>query len=253
MFFVLSKILLFLLSPFLWLVVLVFLSFTVKSQEWKKKLMWTALAFFIFFTNPFIIASLVKGWENKATNIDEVSQYDVGIVLSGMMEYNSDVNRLTARRGTDRIWQAITLYKKGKIKKILISGDNGYVLSDDLHESTQLKNLLVSWGIPEQDILIEEQSRNTHENAIFTTELLLKEFPNGKFLLITSSLHMKRAQACFEHEGLQFDTFSTDHYYEENKSFTLNSLIPSIESFVMWDRFNKEWVGYLAYWIMDYL
>ncbi|MFM8241376.1 MAG: YdcF family protein, partial [Crocinitomicaceae bacterium] len=179
--------------------------------------------------------------------------YDIGIVLSGMMEYNKDVERLSVRRGTDRIWQAITLYKKGKIKKILISGDSGYLVKDGLHEADQMKEVLLSWGIPNEDIIIENQSRNTHENAGFTKALIEKEYPNSSLLLITSALHMKRAKACFDKEGLKVNTFSTDHYSEENADFTLDNLIPSIDAFQLWDTFNKEWVGYVAYWVMGYL
>ncbi len=117
MFFVLSKILLFMLSPFIWILTLLVLSFTLSSPFWKNRMKWMAVATFIIFTNPFFLGGLIKSWEEKATRIEDSGNYDIGIVLSGMMEYNKDVKRLSVRRGTDRIWQAITLYKKGKIKK----------------------------------------------------------------------------------------------------------------------------------------
>ena len=253
MFFVLSKILLFLLSPFLWLITFIVLAFTLHSPVCKNRMKWMALATFLIFTNPFILGGLIKSWEEKATRIEDTKNYEIGVVLSGMMEFNKDVERLEARRGTDRIWQALTLYKTGKIKKILISGDSGYLLKDGLHEADQLRELLIKWGIPADDILIENKSRNTHENAVFTKELIEKNYPESSILLITSALHMKRAKACFENEGLTFDTFSTDHYSEEKNDFTLDNLIPSIDAFQMWDTFNKEWVGYVAYWMMGYI
>ncbi len=253
MFFVLSKILLFMLSPFIWILTLLILSFSLSSPFWKNRMKWLAVATFIIFTNPFFLGGLIKSWEVKATRIEDSGNYDIGIVLSGMMEYNKDVERLSVRRGTDRIWQAITLYKKGKIKKILISGDSGYLVKDGLHEADQMKEVLLSWGIPNEDIIIENQSRNTHENAVFTKALIQKEYPSSSLLLITSALHMKRAKACFDKEGLKVNTFSTDHYSEENADFTLDNLIPSIDAFQLWDTFNKEWVGYVAYWVMGYL
>ena len=192
-------------------------------------------------------------WEIPGKKIKDVKHYDVGIVLTGMAEYNTDLDVLSIRRGGDRIWQALTLYHKGKIKKIMISGDNGYVTDRGLHEAAQMKEVLVSWGIPEGDIITEEVSRNTHENALFTKKLIQKDFKNSSLLLITSSLHMKRASDCFRREGLVFDSFSTDHYSEINKIFTLDMLIPSIDAFQLWGTFNKEWVGYFAYWLLDYL
>ena len=139
----------------------------------------------------------MKNWEVHGTKIEDVGQYDVGIVLGGMFEYNNDLNVLSVRTHADRIWQAITLYKKGKIKKILISGASGYVSDRGLQEAVQLKEVLVDWGIPEKDLLVETVSRNTHENALETKNVLETSYPHlEKRLLITSGFHMKRAEAC---------------------------------------------------------
>ena len=57
-------------------------------------------------------------------------------------------------------------------------------------------------GIPENDIIIENKSRNTHENAFYTGQLFEKNgFSKSNNLLITSSMHMRRAQACFENKA----------------------------------------------------
>lgn len=107
MFFVLSKLLLFLLSPFTWLLVSVGLFFYIKDRVWKKGFMWSALFVFFFFSNGFIVNRLVSLWEIEGLQIEKLKQHEYGIVLSGMFEYNKDLNRLSARRGVDRIWQAI--------------------------------------------------------------------------------------------------------------------------------------------------
>ena len=69
------------------------------------------------------------------TKLNDVEQHDVAIVLTGMAEYNNDIETLTMRRQADRIWQAINLYKAGKVKKILISGDHGYISDRGLSEA----------------------------------------------------------------------------------------------------------------------
>ena len=71
--------------------------------------MWSALIIFFFFSNGFIVNRFVSLWEIEGSNIEDLQQYENGIVLSGMFEYNNDLNRLSARRGADRIWQAIQL------------------------------------------------------------------------------------------------------------------------------------------------
>jgi len=185
---------------------------------------------------------------------ENMRQYENGIVLSGMFEYNKDLDRLSARRGSDRIWQAIQLYKKKKIKKIIITGDSGYVLKKGLHEAKQLKEVLISMGIPNKDILIESKSRNTHENAKETKALIDRlGLSTNNNLLITSAMHMRRAKACFEEVGISCTPFTTDHYIVHEESISISEFIPSVGAFNMWDRLLKEWIGYSVYGIMGYL
>jgi uncharacterized SAM-binding protein YcdF (DUF218 family) len=231
-----------------------FLFFVVKNERWKNRFKYATIIILIFFSNGFPLRLLIQNWEVSGKKIDNLKTYDIGIVLSGMFEYNRDLNVLSVRRGADRIWQAVTLYKSKKIKKILISGDSGYVIRGGLHEANQTQELLIKWGIPKEDILIENKSQNTHENALNTTKFLTKWYANKRFLLITSALHMKRASACFRKEGLKFGVFTTDHYSKKKKDeFTVDQLLPNVNSFVLWEAYLKEVVGYRVYSIQGYL
>ena len=74
------------------------------------------------------------------------------------------------------------------------------------------------------------------------------------FLLITSAIHMRRALGCFEKEGLKCTSFTTDHYHIiSGGSFSVNSIFPSPDGFIMWQRIIKEWVGTFMYLISGYL
>tara|TARA_B100001564_G_C20528529_1_gene618595 strand:+ start:98 stop:862 length:765 start_codon:yes stop_codon:yes gene_type:complete len=254
MFFILSKVLLFLLSPFTWLLISLTMYLCLKNKIWKKRFMWSTLVIFFFFSNGFIVNRLVSLWEIDGVKYTELNNHENGIVLSGMFEYNKDLDRLSARRGSDRIWQAIQLYRKNKIKKIIITGDTGYVLKKGLHEASQLKEDLIAMGIPEKDLLIETESRNTHENA-HNTKLLIEQLGLSKKsnVLITSSTHMRRAKACFTKEGLNCTAYTTDHYNIHANPISLLEFIPSHNAFIMWDKLIKEWVGYAMYSMMGYL
>ena len=254
MFFILSKTLSTLLSPFLW-VILSWLAFIwVKLPKPKKILLWVSICISLLFSNGYVVGKFVELWEVPGTKSDALKTYDYGIVLSGMFEYHGTLERLSARRGSDRLWQAIHLYHKGKIKKILLSGDSGYIFEAGLHEAEQLKQILIEQNIPEVDILIENKSRNTHENALETTRFIEKQgIVSNSFLLITSAIHMRRAKACFKKEGLDCATFSTDHYYDASSTFSLNSIIPSAEAFIMWKRMIKEWVGTIMYRLFGFI
>tara|TARA_B100001287_G_C22683260_1_gene531764 strand:+ start:1156 stop:1920 length:765 start_codon:yes stop_codon:yes gene_type:complete len=254
MFFILSKILSTLLSPFLWVLLLWLLFVYVKGAKPKKILFWLSISLSILFSNGLVIRKFIELWEVPGTRIDELKTYDYGIVLSGMFEYNRKLNRLSARRGSDRLWQAIHLYHKGKIKRIILSGDSGYVFNEGLHEANQLKSLLIEQNIPASDILIENKSRNTHENAKETVKILKERgLLSNSFILITSAIHMHRAAGCFKKEGLDCATFSTDHYDDASSIFSPNSIIPSAEAFIMWKRMIKEWIGTIMYRLFGFI
>ncbi len=255
MFFILSKALLFFISPFTWFVLAVLGAFFWKKETGRKRFKWTAIILFIFFTNTVVFSEFCRLWEVPGKKITELKKYEVGIVLTGMAEYNTDLNVISIRRGGDRIWQAITLYHKGKIKKILISGDSGYITDRGLHEAKQMKEVLIGWGIPEKDIITEEISRNTYENAVETQKLLNRSYPHfTKFLLITSGSHMARAKGCFDKVGLKCETYSTDLYTGPSHSYFWDQyLVPSFSNFENWNHLTKEFVGYQTYDIIGYI
>jgi uncharacterized SAM-binding protein YcdF (DUF218 family) len=255
MFFILSKALLFLLSPFFWMITSLGIYFYTKNPKWKKRSKWSALIVFVFFTNTVIFSEFCRLWEVPGTKIENVQHHDVAIVLGGMFEYNSDIDEISIRRQGDRLFQAITLYKTGKVDKLFISGDSGFVTDHGLHEAKQVKEVLIKWGIPEQDILTEEISINTHENAKETKKVLSTSYPHmDKFLLVTSGIHMKRALGCFEKQGMSCTPFSTDLYANQNRNYYWDQfLIPNVSTMETWNKLFKEIVGYITYDIVGYI
>lgn len=249
MFFYLSKILLFLTAPIFWWVLVLIFAFYSPSKHQRKKLRLIAILMFLFFSNTFIFLEFERLWEVPGKKITEIHKtYDVGIVLGGMANYNTGLERLNIQEGTDRIWHTITLYKKGIIKKILITGRNGFLGDNNLNEAQQFKNDLINWEIPSADILIEDQSKNTFENAKFTKKILNKHPEIKSILLITSSEHMRRAQACFTKQNIHFETFTTNNHTGKNRYWNIEHLtIPSFRTFLEWNDLTKEWVGYAIY------
>lgn len=255
MFFFLSKALLFLLSPFFWLMLCIGLYFFWRNPRWKKTLKWTSVGIFVFFSNSVIFSLFCGTWEYPGIKQSQLKKHDVAIVLGGMAEYNNDLDVLSIRRPGDRIFQAVTLYKKGKVDKILISGDSGHLTDRGLHEARQMKKILVGWGIPETDVITEEKSVNTHENALNTVKLLRQSYPELKScVLITSGIHMRRALGCFEKQGLNVTPYSTDLYTNRSGNFHWDQyIIPNLGNFSCWNDLLKEVFGYMVYDMVGYI
>lgn len=255
MFFILSKILLFLISPGYWIIIGVIAFFLIKSLKWKKRIKITTFVIAFLFTNTVFYSEVCRLWEIPATRLEKVEQHDVAIVLGGMFEYNGDINEISIRRQGDRLIQAINLYQTGKVDKLLITGDSGHLVDHGLHEAKQVKDLLIRWKIPEQDIIIEDKSVNTHENAKFTAQLLERSYPHfDKIILVTSGIHMTRALGCFKKEGVTCTPYSTDMYTGPHRNYYFDQyILPNLSNLNSWDYLMKEMVGYVIYDIVGYI
>lgn len=258
MFFFLSKALLFLINPLVWIVTLVSLALFLKAPKWKKRSLQLCLAFLLFFSNGWICTLVLNVWETPPILVSEmVVPYDVAIVLSGYAKLGYDLpneQQLFPFAGaSNRLHHAIELYKLGKVKKLLLSGGSGYVSNQEISESREAKRYLLRMGIPEADIIVEPTSRNTRENALFTTNLLKEMNPQPqKILLITSAHHLPRARRCFTKVGLSVTPFAIDAT-TESSTFHLENLVPSLNVLQTWQSLFKEWIGCFVYWMRGWV
>ena len=241
-------------TPSFWILVCVALSIVLKSVVWRKRMKVLAIGCLVFFSNTFIFKEFTRMWEVPGMKIEEAGYYDVAIVLGGMAEYNNDLKRLSLRRGGDRMWQTIALYQRGKIGTILISGDSGYISDRGLNEAVRFRDELIAWGIPPSAILVDSLSKNTYQNAFESIKVLENNnLKDGKLLLVTSSIHMRRSIRCFEKLGVQVTPFSTDHYTGAKRYYHWDEyIIPSLSTMLDWHNLTHEWLGYLAYKLKGY-
>jgi len=252
MFFIFSKLLVFIITPLVWIITLLFFSLFSKKEKSKTRCVRWALILSIFFSNAFIFDECMRLWEIPATPYKDLKTYDAGIVLGGFITYDQKIDRLQFNRSTDRLLQAIELYKRGIIKKIIFTGGSGSINHPDEKEGIYVKRYLLTIGIPEQDFFIENESRNTHENATLTKNLIKTKHITGDLLLITSASHMRRSLACFNKAGITTTHYSTDRYAGPRKFELDHLLIPTISAMEHWSTLLKEITGIITYKIMGY-
>lgn len=254
MFFIISKLLYFILSPLTWIITLLFFILFNKKPERKRKLLILTIIISLFFSNAFIFNTFMRNWEYKATPIDSLQNYDYGVLLGGMITFDDKINRINSQRSIDRLIQTIELYKTGHIKKIFISGGSGSVSEPDMLEANYLKNYLVRIGINSDNILVETKSRNTHENAVYTAKALGDSVINkSSFLIISSASHLPRAVRCFQKVGIYGFGYATDRYAGPNKMVFDYYFIPDVEILNSWKVLIKEYIGVIAYKLAGYI
>lgn len=92
-----------------------------------------------------------------------------------------------------RLGLGLELFRHGRAPIILLSGGD--------REARQMAGLLEQQHVPATALRIEDHSRNTHQNALYSAAILKRE-QRQRILLVTSAWHMPRAAASFKRQGL---------------------------------------------------
>ncbi len=93
---------------------------------------------------------------------------------------------------SDRIDKAIDVYHKDPTPPVMIpSGGQG--ADETVSEARAMADYLLSKGIPEEKIILEDKSTTTYENLL-NSQAIIEERGNGKYIaLVTSNYHVYRA------------------------------------------------------------
>ena len=109
----------------------------------------------------------------------------------------------------DRLNTALDYLEDHPDLTVVVSGGKG----DDEHksEAQAMHDYLVERGIPSEQIILEDQSSNTHENLIFTTRLL-KEMgydTDVEFVVVSNGFHLTRVRMLWDRVWGGDDKLST--------------------------------------------
>ena len=87
LFFVLSKVLFFLINPLTWIGILMILAVIAKKREIGRTIGIAALVVFLIFSNTALQNKIMRWWEIDTPPVDSIGQhYRYAIVLGGMAE-----------------------------------------------------------------------------------------------------------------------------------------------------------------------
>ncbi|QDA62293.1 YdcF family protein [Hymenobacter jejuensis] len=253
MFFLLSKILYYVIMPAVWLVALLLAAVVVRQPVYKRRLLLAALVVALLGTNPGLANEAMLAWELPAVSLRAVGRHDAGVLLTGITKVNkSPHDRVYLNEGADRLTHTLWLYRSGRIRRIIISGGSGLIQSTARSEAAELAILLRMAGVPKEDVLLEQRSRNTRENALYTKQLLQQHPDIKSLVLITSAFHQRRALGCFRRVGLSPTAFPADFRTIDRSLAPDYWLIPDAGALGLWSTLLHEMVGYATYKLLRY-
>lgn len=161
----------------------------------KRKLLYITLIIVILCTISLIVCNRTIKKHTSAQIYSEVitiPQNNVGLLLGTSPKLKNGNNNLYFDY---RILAAIELYKAGKIKYILISGDNR---REDYNEPEEMKKALMQKGISEKSIYLDYAGFRTLDSVVRAKEV----FGQNRLTIISQRFHNERAIYIAEKNGI---------------------------------------------------
>jgi uncharacterized SAM-binding protein YcdF (DUF218 family) len=148
----------------------------------------------------------------------------------------------------DRFFAPAELARRYPNARIVFTGGSANMVSTDVKEADYSAPILETLGIPKERLILERDSRNTWENAIFTKKQVAPK-PGERWLLVTSAFHMPRSMGIFRKAGFDVEAYPVDWRMggrDDLFSFTNNGP----DGLSRTDVAVREWMGLLAYRLM---
>lgn len=164
----------------------------------KKILRYLLLAFgtvvlFVVIINIWVVRSASS---HVFDEVDDVPPANVAVLLG--------TSRLVGGRKNvfffTRIEAAATLYKAGKIKKIIVSGDNSKM---NYNETDDMRRELVKLGVADEDIVNDHAGFRTLDSVLRAKSV----FGQERIIVVSQRFHIQRAIFIAKAHGIEADGY----------------------------------------------
>jgi SanA protein len=149
---------------------------------------------------PRLITALYAS--TRIETIEDAPSKPVAIVFGAGLTRDGRPTRVLR----DRVETAANLYLAGKVKKLLMSGDNRFV---DYNEPQAMKDYALNLGVPEDAIVLDYAGRRTYDTCYRAKEI----FQVGEAILVTQGFHLPRALYACNQLGVDATGVAAQNHY----------------------------------------
>jgi uncharacterized SAM-binding protein YcdF (DUF218 family) len=216
---------------------------------WYFLLFATCILYFLSITpvSNLLVYSLERQYPPPPMEVLE--EMSMMVVLGGGVMSPGGFRKSSEASGTtySRVFNGVKLFRQSGAKKLVLSGAGEQ--RDSETNAEVMKDIAIELGIPENQIITEDKSRNTMEHAIELAKLFPLE-GSEQICIVTSALHMPRAVQSFR-KKIQKNTIvpiPVDYIYSPLR-YSFENLIPHSDVFSTSSYAIHEWIGILWYGI----
>jgi uncharacterized SAM-binding protein YcdF (DUF218 family) len=254
MFFTLSKVLWFLTAPANLLLIGLAVGMALLWSPWRRA--GRAVTTFCVIAAMIVAVAPIGQWglallENRFPPVSELPARVDGIVVAGGVVSP----RLSVARGqvsiggaVERLTAMAELADRYPNAKLIYSAGSGDILHPELKEAHFVAPVLARMGLDSGRLILEDQARNTFENAVNCFRLVEPK-PDETWLLVTSAFHMPRAVGTFRQAGWSIIPYPVDYKTPGKDEFLLGFNLSTGLGYV--GLALHEWLGLFFYWVTD--
>jgi len=156
-------------------------------------------------------------------------------------------NEASLHEAAERLTKAVEIYRKNPRIIILFSGYSGSLELKGWSESDTARKFFIDQGVREENLVFENQSRNTFENVKYSKKFL--EDKKGNWGLITSANHMPRSFMVFKKNGIIVEPITVDYKTAISRVFWLD--FSFYKGIYLWNILIHEITGIIYYKLTD--
>ncbi|PKO04490.1 MAG: hypothetical protein CVU41_16680 [Chloroflexi bacterium HGW-Chloroflexi-3] len=248
-----------------WLLLIAYLFLTRKHSGGRKSRWIIILVVVIIFVggNRWVPAILARSLEWRYLPSENLPKDSMVVLLGGGTESQQYPRQMTETNGAgDRVLYAARLYQSGIAGQILLSGGNiEWSGSRTTTPAQDMADILLMIGVPQEALILQDQSRNTAEDAFYSAEIL-REMGVDEIILVTSASHMLRSVALFEKQGFKVIPAPADYSITQDNwqslwhptfAEVLVGLVPNASHLSDITIVMKEYIGIVIYRLQGWL
>jgi uncharacterized SAM-binding protein YcdF (DUF218 family) len=198
------------------------------------------------YPTGYLLRSLQAGF---MANHDEWQHDNIILLLGAGVEEIDAATPEVHMFGYSRVAKAASLYRSCKDSDnhcvVLVSG--GDPVGAGVSEAAVYAAALQSLGVTASDLALETQSKNTWENAKFSSHLIAR-MPASHLVLVSSATHLRRSALYARHFGLKPDALVRADYLR-----TVHHTLPQAYNLLAFDLAFHEYMGIVRFHVYERL
>ncbi len=192
----------------------------------KKRILYISMVLFTgsimaFIISHFINSTIISDTEKFIhRKISTVPAATCALVPGAKVYSGGRLSSVTY----DRVRTAAELYRAGKVKKILVSGDRS-----KNNESAAMKNCLLKLKIPGRDIFTDHSGVNTYNSVLRAKRI----FGVSDMIIVTQKFHLNRSVYIAKNSGINASGFTADRRkYMYGDRYAMREYLARVKAFI---------------------